>query len=134
MHSPVARWTTYLEDGDGALGWRMVTHSRSLRRAPGADVSGVAERGDTAEVNDLKQKRVAILVTETLASRKRNWSSPRRRCAMPARPWTSFRQKREPVQAFKHHDPTIKVDVDKYVRNRGAPGSNTTRSCFRAAR
>lgn len=61
-------------------------------------------------MNDVKNKRVAVLVTEGFEEPE--LTEPVKALREAGADVEIVSQKREPLQAFRHHQPSIKVDVD----------------------
>ena len=62
-------------------------------------------------MDDLKGKRVAVLATDGFEESE--LTEPVRALRQAGATVEIVSQKREPIQAFKHHDKTTKIDVDK---------------------
>jgi len=62
-------------------------------------------------MNDVKNKRVAVLVTEGFEEPE--LTEPVKALREAGAQVEIVSEKREPLQAFRHHEPSIKVDVDK---------------------
>lgn len=69
-------------------------------------------------MNDVKEKRIAVLATDGFEESE--LTEPVKALREAGATVEVLSQKRDPIQAFKHHDKSIKVDVDKTLDEVGA--------------